>query len=115
VVFDAVIDNADRKGGHVLLEGDRIRLVDHGVSFAEEPKLRTVAWQFAGEEVDPELRADAARLAEALARDEPATRVLDRLLTGPEQRRLHDRAVAVAAWRVYPEPRGPRPYPWPLV
>lgn len=115
VVFDAVIDNADRKGGHVLLEGDRVRLVDHGVSFAVEPKLRTVAWHFAGEEVAGDLRADVAAFADAVARGEPSTRVLAGLLSGTELARLHDRAREVAAWTRYPEPAGPRPYPWPLV
>jgi uncharacterized repeat protein (TIGR03843 family) len=48
-VFDAVINNADRKGGHVLVPGDdRVYGVDHGVSFHVEDKLRTVLWGWAG-------------------------------------------------------------------
>ena len=54
-VLDVVLNNADRKGGHVLLEaGGSLRGVDHGVSFHIEPKLRTVLWGWAG---DP-LRSD---------------------------------------------------------
>jgi uncharacterized repeat protein (TIGR03843 family) len=49
-VFDAVVNNADRKGGHVLVEpGGAVHGVDHGVSFHAEPKLRTVLWGWAGE------------------------------------------------------------------
>jgi uncharacterized repeat protein (TIGR03843 family) len=113
VLYDAVIDNADRKGGHVLVEDDRVRLVDHGVSLAVEPKLRTVAWDFAGEEVPPGDRADVAALAERLAGEQAA--VLHRLLSDRELVRLRERAVAVAGWETYPEPRGPRPFPWPLL
>jgi uncharacterized repeat protein (TIGR03843 family) len=49
-VFDAVINNADRKGGHVLPLDDGVVLgVDHGVSFHTDAKLRTVLWGWAGE------------------------------------------------------------------
>ena len=51
--FDAVINNADRKGGHVIEDTDgKLWAVDHGVTFHEEPKLRTVIWQFADEPLD---------------------------------------------------------------
>jgi uncharacterized repeat protein (TIGR03843 family) len=56
-VFDAVVNNADRKGGHLLpVPGGHVYGVDHGVCFSDEPKLRTVLWgwrgrRFAAEEV----------------------------------------------------------------
>ncbi|MEU8025283.1 SCO1664 family protein [Micromonospora haikouensis] len=54
-VLDAVINNADRKGGHVLLGADdRLYGVDHGVSFHVEDKLRTVLWGWAGRELPPD-------------------------------------------------------------
>ena len=57
-LFDVVINNADRKAGHCLLDDDgNVWLIDHGVCFAVEPKLRTVIWTFVGEPM-PE---DAAR------------------------------------------------------
>lgn len=113
VVFDLVIDNADRKAGHVLRDGTgRIRLVDHGVSFHVEDKLRTVAWHFAEEPVPPGLRADVAALAGAL---EPDAEAFADLLSAPERRRLLTRCRAVADLDTFPSPRGPRPYPWPLV
>ncbi len=114
VLFDLVIDNADRKGGHVLLEGDRIRLVDHGVSFHVERKLRSVAWDFAGEPVPPADRQLLASLAGQLAR-RSATPVFEPLLEPDEIEALVARADAVAHLTTFPEPVGPRPYPWPLV
>ncbi|WP_026185200.1 SCO1664 family protein [Salinispora pacifica] len=63
-VLDAVINNADRKGGHVLVGPDgRLYGVDHGVSFHVEEKLRTVLWGWAGRE----LPADSAEVLAALA------------------------------------------------
>ncbi|HSK24761.1 MAG TPA: SCO1664 family protein, partial [Egicoccus sp.] len=123
VVFDLVIDNADRKGGHVLLEhpvGDgppdaavpRIRLVDHGVSLSVEPKLRTVGWHFAGEPVPADLRRDVADLAERF--DAVLAPRLAGLLSAPEIAVLAERMRRVADLEVFPEPQGERPFPWPL-
>ncbi|MFC8848206.1 MULTISPECIES: SCO1664 family protein [unclassified Micromonospora] len=54
-VLDAVINNADRKGGHVLVGADdRLYGVDHGVSFHVEDKLRSVLWGWAGRELPPD-------------------------------------------------------------
>src|SRR6478735_4706528 len=65
-VLDVVLNNADRKGGHVLVEpGGAVHGVDHGVSFHAEPKLRTVLWGWAGESLT---RAEVAVL-EALRDD----------------------------------------------
>jgi uncharacterized repeat protein (TIGR03843 family) len=51
-LFDLVVNNADRKGGHCLLSPDgTIWVIDHGVCFHEEPKLRTVIWSFVGEPI----------------------------------------------------------------
>lgn len=113
VVFDLVIDNADRKAGHVLLEGDRIRLVDHGVSLHVEPKLRTVAWDFATAAVPAHLREDVGRVAE-LVEDGPPDELAD-LLADEELAALARRARRVATLETFPEPSGPRPYPWPLL
>ncbi len=51
-VFDVLINNADRKGGHILGSGGRVFGVDHGVSFHTDHKLRTLLWGWAGAELD---------------------------------------------------------------
>jgi uncharacterized repeat protein (TIGR03843 family) len=58
-LFDLLINNADRKGSHLLIEegSDRLWLIDHGLCFHEDDKLRTVIWDFAGEPISPELLA----------------------------------------------------------
>ncbi len=66
-LFDVLINNADRKGGHVLLAPDQhVWLIDHGVCFHEEYKLRTVIWDFAGQPIDPPLLEAVRGFAEAL-------------------------------------------------
>ncbi|MBK7450828.1 MAG: hypothetical protein IPJ47_15995 [Anaerolineales bacterium] len=62
VLFDILANNADRKGSHVFFEDDTHRLfaIDHGICFHEEPKLRTVVWDFAGQAIPDELLAPLA-------------------------------------------------------
>jgi hypothetical protein len=68
VAFDLVINNADRKSGHVLVADDgTLWAIDHGVCFHLEPKLRTVIWDHAGEALPAGLAADLERLAGQLA------------------------------------------------
>lgn len=117
VVFDLVINNADRKGGHVLVDDDgRLRLVDHGVCFHAEPKLRTVGWHFAGDPAPRAEQEDVGRLAACLRdRDDRVRRRLSQLLSEAEVEALANRAEAVARLERLPEPEGPRPLPWPLL
>jgi hypothetical protein len=82
-VFDAVVNNADRKGGHLLPLGNRIRGVDHGVCFSAEDKLRTLLWQWRGlpltdEAVDvlSRLRAELDPPGRPAARDAAAPRAV---------------------------------------
>ncbi len=116
VAFDAVIDNADRKAGHVLRgAGDLVWLVDHGVCFHHEPHLRTVAWHLAGEDLPAEDRDDVARLAACLGPGDDLDLRLRDLLSRPERAALLLRARRLADVGRYPAPSGPRPTPWPLV
>ena len=113
--FDMVVNNADRKSGHCLLgEDGRIFLVDHGVCFSDEPKLRTVIWDFVGDPVEEGTRADVRRLAGEIrggqVRDELAN-----LLAPAELVALAERADTVAATVRFPEPGPDRPFPWPPI
>jgi len=116
-VFDAVIDNADRKGGHILgtAEG-HLWGVDHGVSFNVERKLRTVLWGFAGSGLPPEA-TDVLRAVRSDLRDTSEHGLgaaLGRLLARAEIRRTLERVDAVLASGCFPLPprRGPA-IPWP--
>lgn len=116
--FDVLINNADRKGGHVILdEENHLWLIDHGISFHVDDKLRTVIWDFAGQPIPGELLADLSRLLDALeAADSPLRAALRPLLRPAEIRRLAARARALLDHPIYPLPDNHRrPYPWPPV
>ena len=114
--FDAVINNADRKAGHVIEDrSGRLWAVDHGVSFNTEPKLRTVIWQFAGERLGPRIRAALERLTVELAEGGGLRRRLTQILTREEVDATHGRVDALLAADRFPTPRGDRPLPWPLI
>jgi hypothetical protein len=115
--FDLIVNNADRKSGHCLSATDdgRVFVVDHGVSFSVEPKLRTVIWEFAGEPIPSALRDDARRVAGELGDGGALREALVPLLAPDEIEATARRAQAVAGAERYPYPAGERPYPWPPV
>jgi uncharacterized repeat protein (TIGR03843 family) len=109
--FDLLANNADRKGGHCLLDADgQIWGIDHGLCFHAQPKLRTVIWDFAGEELSPDDSADVERLLAAGLPDS-----LRHTLHEDEVSALEARAQALLRRGRLPEPRRDHPYPWPLV
>lgn len=119
-VFDTVIDNADRKAGHILTEGPGaqapLRGVDHGVSFNVEPKLRTILWGWRGRPLPPESVTVLAHLMDALHDQSSgglATR-LSALLAPAELTRTRERVAHLTRAGVFPHPspRGPQ-IPWP--
>jgi uncharacterized repeat protein (TIGR03843 family) len=110
-VFDLVANNADRKGGHCLLDRQSgIWGIDHGLCFHTEPKIRTVIWDFAGEDIDEELLVDLQRME----REGPSPELVA-LLHDDEVAALVRRLSRLLRRPVYPAPRSDRPYPWPLV
>lgn len=114
-LFDVVANNADRKSGHCLLADDgEVFVVDHGVCFSVEPKLRTVIWDFVDEEVAPEALEDLRRLDRALAEGELAERLRTHL-SPREVDALRGRLAELIAAGRFPEPGPGRPYPWPVV
>ena len=114
--FDLVVNNADRKGGHCLLgEDGRIWLIDHGVCFSAEPKLRTVIWEYMDEPIPPSLLAGIERLGIALDEGGPDRDELGALLDEEELLALRRRIAAIVDSPVFPGPGGDRPFPWPPV
>ena len=114
--FDCIVNNADRKSGHCLLgEDGHIWGVDHGLTFHPLPKLRTVIWEFAGEQVPDRLRVDADRLAGELESGAAWVQPLRLLLSAAEVRALGSRSRRMAAEGVFPRPTSRWAYPWPLV
>jgi uncharacterized repeat protein (TIGR03843 family) len=121
-VFDAVVNNADRKGGHVLPLSDGHRHgVDHGVTFHVEPKLRTVLWGWLGESLDDDELAGVERVRAGLSTASgPATdgdlgRRLAGLLAPGEIAALAERCDRLLASARFPAPEGDMPaVPWPL-
>lgn len=113
VVFDAVVNNADRKGGHLIPMPDgHVYGVDHGVSFHQQDKLRTVLWTWSGDPL-PEEAVDA--LSRLRAELEGALEdQLSALLTRREVVAVRRRVDRLLTRRAYPEPSGDWPaIPWP--
>ncbi len=110
--FDVVVNNADRKSGHCLLDEDgTIWAIDHGLCFHREPKLRTVIWEFAGDPLpDSAVEALSRLTADGVG---PA---LELLLDHAEIDAVTKRAKRLLGRGKLPEaPSGGPRYPWPLV
>ena len=127
-LLDVVINNADRKGGHVLVENNaqgganslidpaKIWGIDHGICFHEEYKLRTVIWEFAGEPIPSRLLSDLRSFLDELKNPEGCLRSkLKPLLSRGEIDALVSRVEGLAKEGVFPEPGLGRHYPWPPV
>jgi uncharacterized repeat protein (TIGR03843 family) len=111
-VFDVLINNADRKGGHILAGVDgKVYGVDHGVSLHADDKLRTVLWGWAGKPIDDQTLQSVAALGEQLPGE-----LGDRLgaqISARELDALYARTVALLNNPVMPTPDRRRPIPWP--
>lgn len=112
-VFDAAVNNTDRKGGHLLPTSDgHIFGVDHGVTFSTVPKLRTVLWGWRGQSLTADELAGLGRLGEAL-RGELA-RTLAGLLSRGEIAATRRRVDVLLGTGQFPLPRPDWPaIPWP--
>jgi uncharacterized repeat protein (TIGR03843 family) len=111
-VFDVLINNADRKGGHILTSVDgSVYGVDHGVSLHAEDKLRTVLWGWAGKPVDDDTLADVRAMSDALCAD--LEEALRPHVTPREIDALYARAIGLLGNPVMPGPDRRRPIPWP--
>ena len=111
-VFDVIVNNADRKGGHILTGVDgRVYGVDHGVSLHVNDKLRTVLWGWAGQALDDATLEAIAGLDEQL--DGELAEQLSEHITAAELAALRKRVRALLADPMLPQPLGRSPLPWP--
>ncbi len=110
--FDVIANNADRKAGHVLYDGERCWAIDNGLCFHEEEKLRTVIWEYAGLRVDLSLLERIERFASGESGE------LARYLSPSELAFCQQRASDLVHRAHYPTPNEESdwpPYPWPLI
>jgi uncharacterized repeat protein (TIGR03843 family) len=116
-VLDAVINNADRKGGHLLPAAeDRLYGIDHGVTFNVENKLRTLLWGWAGESLTDEAVDVLKRLRDALGDGGELAAKLSPLITAAELDATRERVATLLRTGRHPEPSGEWPaIPWPPV
>jgi uncharacterized repeat protein (TIGR03843 family) len=112
-LFDAVINNTDRKIGHLIPDANgHLYICDHGVTFHSDDKLRTVLWQWAGENFSDNEVKDLERLLKQLETAEAAE--LRELITETEFIALQQRLVTLIARGAFPEPNPEWPHiPWP--
>ncbi|GAA3167676.1 SCO1664 family protein [Blastococcus jejuensis] len=112
-IFDAVVNNADRKGGHIIPTSDgHVYGVDHGICFSVDPKLRTLLWRWAGTPLPDEAVAVLERLADELRGD--LGEQLHEHLTRTEVRCTQRRVAELLRTGRHPEPSGEWPaLPWP--
>ncbi|MER7201684.1 phosphatidylinositol kinase [Streptomyces sp. CB01635] len=116
-VLDAVINNGDRKGGHLLVDAEgRLFGIDHGVSFNTEDKLRTLLWGWAGEPLTGEATEALKTLTGALGTGKPLALRLAELITEAELDAVRARVDAMLTTGKHREPSGEWPaIPWPPV
>jgi uncharacterized repeat protein (TIGR03843 family) len=111
-VLDVIVNNADRKGGHILPGSDGVVYgVDHGISLHIHDKLRTVLWGWAGDPIDDDT-VDSLRALENRLGRKLGSRLRSHI-TAAEVDALCRRVRALVADPVMPSPSGRRPLPWP--
>jgi hypothetical protein len=114
-LFDVITNNADRKSGHCLFDAeDRVWVIDHGLTFHTEQKLRTVIWDFAGQPLPADLCGDVERTLGDL--EKGRLEAVEALLSPSEVRTLKRRLRGVLAreWR-FPDPTSAWSVPWPPI
>lgn len=115
VLFDYVINNADRKGSHILIDPEgHLWLIDHGICFHEEEKLRTVIWDFCGEPIPSGLLHDLQSLQNQLTQDDDLLTRLHTHLSNAEIQSIASRTAWIINTGNFPDPPpNRRAHPWP--
>jgi hypothetical protein len=116
-LFDVLINNADRKGGHLLLDGDKkVWLIDHGLCFHEEDKLRTVIWDFSGKTIPDDLLTALVNVKTALIDPHGLYADLANHLSLIELTALQSRCAQLIADGIFPfPPKDRRAFPYPPI
>lgn len=116
-LFDLLINNADRKGSHILIEPTgKLWLIDHGICFHREDKLRTVIWDFAGESIPEELLTALEEFQQKLKPPSELFNALQEHLDPEEITALAVRANRLLKTKQFPKPHpNRRVYPYPPV
>ena len=117
-LFDCAVNNADRKGGHLLKGAEgQVWAIDHGLTFHSEHKLRTVIWEYAGQPIPGRELDDLGGLGDDLEGDDtPLCRALLHLIDGTEIAALRRRLDRLLQSCTFPLPhRSRRSVPYPLI
>lgn len=123
VLLDILINNTDRKAGHVLVQQDtqsnnieRLWGIDHGICFHAEDKLRTVIWEFEGQPIPSDLMVDLVNFKQIMDEEEHSlNQHLQELLSQSEIKAIHTRLNRLLEQKIFPHPGSGRHYPWPPV
>lgn len=117
MLFDLLINNADRKAGHLLIDpSGSLKLIDHGLCFHVEAKLRTVVWDHAGDPIPHNLSADIERIMPLFSAGGSVFEALKDHLSGDEIKAVQRRGQVLLKAGVFPHPpEDRRAYPLPLV
>jgi hypothetical protein len=114
--FDLIANNADRKSGHCLIDHEgRLWAIDNALTFHNEPKLRTVIWDFAAQPLPDGVLADLQALQGIMDKGAQLTQALAHLLSGDEVEAFRHRLRHLIKAAHFPEPGPGRVVPWPLV
>ncbi len=117
VLFDLLINNADRKGSHLLFDDHHhLWLIDHGICFHSEDKLRTVIWDFVDEPIPGQLLDDLKKFRRELDRTTLFYKDLHSLINTQEINAMAQRADRLITLRRFPQPNpNERSLPWPPI
>lgn len=114
-LFDFIVNNADRKGGHCLKGADgQVWAIDHGLTFHVEPKLRTVIWEFCEEEIPPVLLNNLTKLRQLMDKGE-LCQILSDLISPRELEAFKRRVAVLVSKRRFPAARSGRNMPYPPI
>ena len=117
VLFDVIINNTDRKGGHILRDDElNYGLIDHGVTFHQIPKLRTVIWDFAGQPISGSMFEQINNLKKKLEPGSELNKNMLEFISAEELQAILTTIDLLLEKGIYPFPgEEVYPYPWPPV